>query len=243
MNHNSSQERDLKRLLIIPARGGSKRIPGKNMVDVCGRPIINYAIKAAIASELFEEILVSSDDDEILNYAKSIKSISTSKRPSELSGDHATIFSTLKHEYNQKKKFGKNFDEVWLLSATACLIDREDLVGLSSNFINSKSAVAMLGVTEYEVPVQWAMYIDKNGKLRSVDYTSFGQRSQDLEKFYHDAGCLAVFSPTVFEYYESGLPEGEFEPYVLDRSRAVDIGNPEDLELVRALMSFKKKLL
>lgn len=243
MNQESSPEKNPKRLLIIPARGGSKRIPGKNLVDVCGRPIINYAINAAVASELFEEILVSSDDEEILNYAKSIKGISTSKRPSELAGDHATIFSTLKHEYNQKKKFGKKFDEVWLLSATACLINSDDLLGLSSHFINSKSAVAMLGVTEYEVPVQWAMSIDRNGKLRSLDFSSFGNRSQDLEKFYHDAGCLAVFSPTVFEYYESGLPEGEFEPYVLDRSRAVDIDNPEDLELVRALMSFKKKLL
>ena len=242
MNQESFPEMDPKRLVIIPARGGSKRIPGKNLVDVCGRPIINYAIEAAIASELFEEILVSSEDEEILNYAKSIKSISTSKRPKHLAGDHATIFSTLKHEYNLKRKLGKNYDEIWLLSATACLINTNDLVGLSAQFLNSKTAMAMLGVTEFEVPVQWAMSIGENGKLKSLDFASFGNRSQDLEKFYHDAGCLAVFSPTVFEDYENGLPEGEFEPYVLDRSRAVDIDNPEDLELVRALMSLKKTL-
>jgi CMP-N-acetylneuraminic acid synthetase len=87
------------------------------------------------------------------------------------------------------------------------------------------------------------MSIDEYGKLRSLDFDSFGNRSQDLKKFYHDAGCLAVFSPSVFESFEQGVPEGAFEPYILDRSRAVDLDYPEDLEIVRALMSLKNKLL
>jgi pseudaminic acid cytidylyltransferase len=236
-------EKNPKRLVIIPARGGSKRIPGKNLAEVCGRPIISYVIETAISSELFEEILVSSDDDEILNYAKGFGNITTSKRPKELAVDHSTIFSVLKHEHNLKKKLGKIFDEVWLLSATACLLDRDDLLGLSTQFLSSKTAKAMLAITEYEVPVQWAMSIDEAGKLRSLDFDSFSNRSQDLKKFYHDAGCLAVFSPSVFESFEQGVPEGEFEPYILDRSRAVDLDYPEDLEIVRALMSQKNKLL
>ena len=243
MNQESFSEKNPKRLVIIPARGGSKRIPGKNLVDVCGRPIISYAIDTAVSSALFEEILVSSDDEEILNYTKSFGGVTTSKRPKELAGDYATIFSTLKYEYNLKVQIGKNYDEVWLLSATACLLDRDDLLGLSTQFLSSKTAKAMLAITEYEVPVQWAMSIDEHGKLRSLDFDSFGNRSQDLKKFYHDAGCLAVFSASVFESYEEGVPEGEFEPFILDRSKAVDIDYPEDLELVRALMSQKNKLL
>ena len=243
MSQEDVRERSPKRLVIIPARGGSKRIPRKNLVDVCGRPIINYAINTAISSELFEDILVSSDDEEILNYAKNIENISISKRPRELAGDHATIFSTLRHEYNIKKNLGKNYEEIWLLSATACLLSKDDLVGMSKHFLRSKTTTAILGVTEYEVPVQWAMFIDEHGKLKSLDFASFGSRSQDLGKFYHDAGCLAVFSPSVFEDYANAVPEGQFEPYVIDRNRAVDIDNQEDLELVRALKFYEERLL
>ena len=243
MNQADVRERNPKRLVIIPARGGSKRIPRKNLVDVCGHPIINYAINTAISSELFEDIVLSSDDEEILNYANNFEEISISKRPRELAGDYATIFSVLRHEYNIKKNHGKNYDEIWLLSATACLLSKDDLVGMSKHFMRSKTTKAMLGVTEYGVPVQWAMFIDEHGKLKSLDFASFGNRSQDLGKFYHDAGCLAVFSPSVFEDYENAVPEGHFEPYVLDRNRAMDIDNQEDLELVRALMSYKERLL
>ena len=101
----------------------------------------------------------------------------------------------------------------------------------------------MLAVTEYEVPVQWAMSIDQNNKLKTTDFTSFRNRSQDLEKFYHDAGCLAVFSPEVFDMYSDGIPDGNFDPYILDRNRAIDIDNHKDLELVRALVSYKNKLI
>lgn len=235
-------EKNPQRLAIIPARGGSKRIPGKNLVDICGFPIINYPIKTAIASNLFHEILVSSDDEEILNHVKKLGDISTSQRPKELSGDHATIYSTLRHEYTLKKKNGIIYDEVWFISATACLVNEDDFFELSIAFQNSTAATSMLAVTEYEVPVQWAMSINDQGKLKTLDFASFKNRSQDLEKFYHDAGCLAVFSASLLDTYVEGVPNGEFEPYILNRSRAVDIDYPEDLDLVRALMSGKKKL-
>lgn len=232
-----------KRLLIIPARGGSKRIPGKNMIDVCGSPIIKYPIETALESKLFQEILISSDDNEILDYVKKYENISTSKRPKELAGDHSTIFSTLKHEYLQKKNLGISYDEIWLLSATACLVSKEDLLGLSATYQQLAMPEAILAVTEFEVPVQWAMSIGDTGKLKSFNFDSFGLRSQDLEKTYHDAGCLAVFSPDVFENYDQGIPEGIFYPYILNRNRSVDIDNFEDIELVRAFMTIKNKSL
>lgn len=241
-----TNEKDIReipnRLVIIPARGGSKRIPRKNLVDVCGSPIINYSLGTAISSRLFREILVSSDDQEIINHVRTLGNISTSKRPTELSGDYATVFSVLKHEYEIKKELGISYDEIWLLSATACLLGEENLIRLAAAFRNSQTASAMLAVTEYEVPLEWAMSIDDKGKLRSLDFESFKRRSQDLNKFYHDAGCLAVFSPSVFEDYEDGIPEGQFEPFILERNLAVDIDSQQDLELVRALMARKKNL-
>ena len=231
-----------KRLAIIPARGGSKRIPGKNLVSVCGSPIIRYPIKTAIASGLFHEVLVSSDDAKILDFANKVGNVTISQRPKELSGDYSTIFSTLKYEYLLKKKLGIRYDEIWLLSATACLINKSDLVSISIAFQRLDSPKAMLAVTEYEVPVKWAMSIDQGGKLKSIDFVSFGNRSQDLEKFYHDTGCLAVFSPEVFDDYVDGIPDGSFDPYIIDRNRAIDIDNAQDLELVRALMTYKDEL-
>jgi CMP-N-acetylneuraminic acid synthetase len=243
MSQANFTSRNPRRLAIIPARGGSKRIPGKNLIDICGFPIIDYPIKTAIASKLFQEILVSSDDEVILNHVMKLGNVSTSKRPKELSGDFTTVYATLRHEYLLKKQNRNSFDEIWLISATACLIDEIDLSGLAKAFKNSKTAASMLAVTEYEVPVQWAMSIDKHGRLKSLDFASFKIRSQDLEKFYHDAGCLAVFSPSVFDTYEEGVPEGEFEPYILSRGKTVDLDYPEDLDLVRALVSQKQKLL
>lgn len=228
-----------KRLVIIPARGGSKRIPNKNMVDVCGSPIIRYPIETAIASNLFHEVLVSSDDAKILEFVSKIGKITLSQRPKEHSEDHSTIFSTLKHEYLLKKKQGINYDEVWLLSATACLIHKSDLINISNAFQNLDSPKAMLAVTEYEVPVRWAMTIDQSGKLKSQDFVSFRNRSQDLEKFYHDTGCVAVFAPDVFDIFLDGIPDGNFDSYILDRNRSIDIDDFQDLELVRALMAYK----
>lgn len=242
MNKKGS-EAFLKRLLIIPARGGSKRIPGKNLIDVCGSPIIRYPIEAAITSGLFDEIVVSSDSDEILSFANKVGNITISKRPDGLSEDFSTIFSTLKYEYLLKNKNGFKFNEIWLLSATACLLGKSDLVSASNAFLNLGSSKAMLAVTEYEVPVQWAMSLDQNNKLKTTDFTSFRNRSQDLEKFYRDAGCLAIFSPEVFNLYNDGVPDGSFDPHILDRNKAIDIDNYQDLELVRALMAYKNSLI
>ena len=130
-----------------------------------------------------------------------------------------------------------------MLSATACLLSKSDLVSASTAFQNLVFPKAMLAVTEYEVPVQWAMSVDQNNKLKNTNFGSFIIRSQDLEKFYHDAGCLAIFSPEVFDPYNDGVPDGGFDPYILDRNRAIDIDNYQDLELVRALVAYKNSLL
>jgi N-acylneuraminate cytidylyltransferase len=187
--------------------------------------------------------LVSSDDEKILRHAESIGGVTTSIRPLELSDDHSPIYSTLKYEVEQKERLGQFFDEVWLISATACMISSIDLIKLALEFENKSGSNSMLAVTEYEVPIQWAMTINEVGRLNSLDFASFRVRSQDLEKYYHDAGCLAVFLPSVFQNYPEGIPEGNFDPFVLDRGKAIDIDYPVDLEFAEALLLIRKKLL
>ncbi len=231
-DHNETS----KRIAIIPARGGSKRIPGKNLAKVNGSPIIDYVIGTAIDTKIFGTILVSSDDESILEHASSIKGVSVNRRPDNLSDDLSTVYSVLHYEVNRLSKEGRLFEEVWLLSATACLLQVTDLLKMAEVFNQNLQIDSLLGVTEYDVPIQWAMNINEKGKLSSTDYKSFINRSQDLVKYYHDAGCIAAFRRNVFAKYSDGVPEGEFHAFVLDREKGLDIDYPSDLILAEALL-------
>lgn len=227
------------RIVVIPARGGSKRIPRKNMRQILGRPIIEYPISAAISSKLFSMILISSDDDEILKHTSKIDGVSVSRRPDSLSGDEASVYSVLRYEKDRLNQEGFFYDEIWLLAATACLLEPIDLITMALTFDQNKSIQALLGVTEYQVPIQWAMAINSNSQLTSLDFTSFHRRSQDLDKFYHDSGCLAAYRSNVFDEFLDGVPEGGFHAFNLDPNKGLDIDHPADLILAEALMNIR----
>ena len=241
LSDNSLDSR--KRLAVIPARGGSKRIPGKNLIEIGGQPIINYAINAALNSNLFQKILISSDDHLIIEHAKNFRNLSVNKRPSELSNDQAPVYATIKYEYEREILSGSFFDEVWLISATACLLEPLDLRRMALQFQSYPIKNAILGVTEYPVPVQWAMEINEFGNLDSLDFDSFQKASQNLKKYYHDTGCLAAFLPNAFSLFPNGIPQGNFAPFIIEKHKAIDIDNPEDLKLAEALLHLSQRSL
>ncbi len=225
-----------KRIAIIPARGGSKRIPGKNLARVSGKPIIDYPITTALDSSLFDTVLVSSDDEAILDHASAIPGVSTNVRPSKLADDMSTVYSVLSYEVQRLTETGRVFDQVWLLSATACLLEVNDLLMMAEFLDQDLLIESLLGVSEYQVPIQWAMSLKQDGKLASIDFESFLNRSQDLVKYYHDAGCVAAFRNQVFKKHLEGIPEGEFHAFVLDPNKGLDIDHPWDLILAEALL-------
>lgn len=229
-----------KRIAIIPARGGSKRIPGKNLARISGVPIIDYPIRTAIDSHLFDSVLVSSDDSAILDHVSVMSGVSTNRRPKALSDDFSTVYSVLRYEVERLRENGQEFDEVWLLSATACLLEVTDLLKMSEFLDQDLSIESLLGVSEYQVPIQWAMSLKQDGKLASIDFKSFLNRSQDLVKYYHDAGCIAAFRNQVFQKHLEGVPEGEFHAFVLDPNKGLDIDHPADLILAEALLSTRE---
>jgi CMP-N-acetylneuraminic acid synthetase len=237
----SSRNETPKRIAIIPARGGSKRIPGKNLAKVNGSPIIDYVITTAIESKIFSTVLVSSDDENILKHSLSIQGVSANQRPERLSDDLTSVYSVLHYEVNRLIRAGIVFEEVWLLSATACLLEVTDLLRMAEVFDQDLQIDSLLGVTEYDAPIQWAMNINNDGKLSSTDFKSFLNRSQDLVKYYHDAGCIAAFRKTVFAKYADGVPEGEFHAFELDREKALDIDYPSDLILAEALLIARER--
>jgi CMP-N-acetylneuraminic acid synthetase len=234
---------DIRRLAVIPARGGSKRIPKKNLIQICGRSMIDYILESAIKSKLFDKIVVSSDSTEILDHMKNFPEVMPKLRPEFLSNDHAEVYSVIKYEAEREFTNSGKYDEVWLLSATACLFLENDLIQIAKDIQTlTRNGFPILGVTEYEVPVQWAMQIDKSGNLKSVDFEAFVMRSQDLSTFYHDAGCLAIFPSQVFSEFKNGVPEGNFKPYILNRNIAIDVDSLTDLEIVEAILAKRLNL-
>ncbi len=115
-----------RRLVIVPARAGSKRIPNKNIYEIANKPIILHSLEILIGSELFDSILVSSDSHAILDICKPLGVNASNLRPEYLSTDEATLAEVLQYEAKKAESRGETFDEIWFYSATACLLEKTD---------------------------------------------------------------------------------------------------------------------
>jgi N-acylneuraminate cytidylyltransferase len=175
-----------KKLCIIPARGGSKRIPRKNIKDFLGKPIIAYSIEAALQSQLFDEIMVSTDDDEIAKVAEEYGAIVPFFRSNETSNDFATTFDVIKEVIREYKALGKDFDYVCCIYACAPFVVSEKLKN-SFRLLIEKKYDTIFPVMPFSFPIQRALKQESN--TVHYYYPDFAlTRSQDLEKSYHDAG-------------------------------------------------------
>lgn len=179
----------MKAICIIPARGGSKRIPRKNIKDFLGKPIIAYSIEAALQSGLFDEVMVSTDDIEIATIAKQYGAKVPFMRSANTSNDYATTKEVLVEVLNQYQKIGQRFEIVCCLYATAPFVTPENLQECCSQI--GENYDAAFTMVRYSYPVQRALRLE-NGfvKMREPEYKS--SRSQDLEPIFHDAGQFYI---------------------------------------------------
>lgn len=178
----------MKNLAIIPARGGSKRIPRKNIKDFLGKPIIAYSIEAALNSGLFEEVMVSTDDDEIAKIALKYGATVPFMRSKNNSDDYATTMDVINEVLNNYKEIhGKNFQYACCIYPTAPLIGIKHLqLGFSKLIENNFTSV--FPVVTFSYPVWRGLSIDDNGKTSMIWPEFINSRSQDLQMVYHDAG-------------------------------------------------------
>ena len=225
----------MKRLAIIPARGGSKRIPNKNIRDFSGQPMITHVLSAARASGLFATMHVSTESDSIRDVVTQFGFPPDFPRPVELADDYTPIMPVLRHAVKEYINRGVYFDEVWLLMACAPLIKAEDLCGAATLFQQAGSAQPLLAVSEYPAPIEWAFSRRKNGVLTPVHAGMFAVRSQDLEKRYFDAGSFAVFPAVRVIESEGAGSDIDFIGYVLPKGTAIDIDDEEDWQLAEAV--------
>lgn len=229
----------MKRLAIVPARGGSKRIPNKNIRDFCGRPMITHVLGAARDSDLFSVIHVSTESESIRAVAADFGLPPDFPRPDELAGDHTPIMPVLRFVAEEYAKRGEHFDEIWLLMACAPLVDAQDLEKAATQFREAGSRQPLLAVSEYPAPIEWAFSRGANGALTPVQAGMFAVRSQDLERRYFDAGSFAVFpAACVLESRGAGSDSG-FIGYALPKGTAIDIDDEQDWQLAEAIYSVR----
>lgn len=175
------------RLALIPARGGSKRIPRKNIRDFCGRPIIAWSIGAALDSGCFDQVWVSTDDEEIAQVARAAGAEVPFMRPAALSDDHAGTIAVVRHAIEWQRAHGRPADAVCCLYATAPFVGAADLRrGLEQ--LETSGADFAFTATRYPFPIQRALRVDAQGRVAMFQPEHFATRSQDLEEAFHDAG-------------------------------------------------------
>lgn len=218
----------VKSIAIIPARGGSKRIPRKNIKNFLGKPIITYSIEAALKADVFDEVMVSTDDTEIAEIAQKYGAKIPFFRSSELSNDMAMTAPVLIEVLNEYKKLGQNFEYICCIYPCAPFVTFQRLKE-AMNILKNNDCDSTLPVVKFSYPPQRCLVI-KDGKAQMLYPENYNVRSQDLESYYHDAGqfyCLKSESLIREERLYCGITL----PIILDESEVQDIDTEEDWKI------------
>lgn len=218
----------MKVLAIITARGGSKRIPRKNIKEFCGKPIMAYSIDAAKDSGAFDAVMISTEDEEIAEIGKKYGAEVPFYRSEETASDYATTTDVLMEVLDEYDKRGQHFDVACCIYPTAPFITANRLKEAVDTLLAS-DADTIIPVVGFSYPPQRAFVIEE-GKLVFKFPENLAARSQDLEKHYHDAGQFYVFKTDAFRKNKN-LLLGNILPLVLDEMEVQDIDTEEDWRL------------
>ncbi|HDU8578784.1 TPA: pseudaminic acid cytidylyltransferase [Vibrio diabolicus] len=226
------------KVAIIPARGGSKRIPRKNIKAFHGKPMIAYSIEAAIASGCFDKVIVSTDDTEIAVVAEAHGAYVPFLRPADISDDYATTMDVMAHAIHWCQNEGWDIDAVCCLYATAPFVLPRDLQQ-GYALLQGEGVQFAFSATSFPFPIQRAIKLDSDGSVSMFSPENEQVRSQDLEEAYHDAGQFYWGKTRAFlEKYSIFSPHSK--AVLLPRNRVQDIDTPEDWELAESLFSVLK---
>lgn len=224
-------------IAIIPARGGSKRIPRKNIKLFHGRPIISYSIEAALKSGLFEKVIVSTDNEEIKSISEKYGAIVPFKRPKKLSDDFTGTHEVIKHAV--KKLIAKNFqfDFACCIYATAPFISKRDLFE-GFKIIKNKKYKSVFAATDFSYPIQRSFFMEDDG-VKMFFPENYEKRSQDFKKAYHDAGQFYWSSKEDWLDEAPKLDKNCF-PVTIPSWRVQDIDNIDDWNRAENIFELKK---
>lgn len=228
----------MRKIAIITARGGSKRIPRKNIKEFCGKPILAYSIEAAIKSGLFDTVMVSTDDEEIAGVASQYGAEVPFYRSERTANDFATTNDVLLEVLEEYKNRGEHYDIGCCIYPTAPFVTAEKLRDAMKRMEES-DADTLIPVVAFSYPPQRAMIV-KEGRL-VFEYPQYlDSRSQDLEPHYHDVGQFYLFRTEAFRQNRK-LMLGDILPYVVSELEVQDIDNQTDWEIAEIKYRFMKE--
>ncbi|WP_219017771.1 acylneuraminate cytidylyltransferase family protein [Shewanella algae] len=226
-----------KVIAIIPARGGSKRLPRKNILPLGGKPLIGWTIEAAQNSAYVDDIFISTDDQEIADVARQFGINIPELRPEELSTDTATTQSVL---FYTLEKYGKDADIVVLLQPTSPFRSSDHIDQAIKSLIE-KSAFSVVSVTPCEHPPQWANTLPDNGSMKDFLHFGWGKRSQDLSEAFRLNGAIYVYDICrLLTIGEMAYREDTYA-YKMPNEASIDIDNLTDFEYAKFLVELKLK--
>ncbi|BBP43085.1 pseudaminic acid cytidylyltransferase [Thiosulfativibrio zosterae] len=224
------------KIAIIPARGGSKRIPRKNIKDFCGKPIIAYPIQAALESELFDQVVVSTDDDGIVEVAKSFGAKLPFKRPKSLADDHAATAPVIIHAIEWYESQGVEIEEVCFLYPCTPFVTAKLLQSAYAEWKSSDAAYCF-SVCEFASAPQRALKLNNDGRLESLYPQYRGARTQDLDRAFFDAGQFYFVNPDVYKK-RTPIHSPASLPYIIPKYLAHDIDTLADWQLAEMFYRF-----
>ncbi len=217
-----------KNLAVITARGGSKRIPGKNRKEFYGKPILSYSIEAALESGIFDEVMVSTEDEEIAAIARKYGANVPFYRSEKNSSDYATTVDVLLEVITAYEKVGKRYETTCCIYPTAPFITKEKLRWCYEKLLESE-VEAVIPVVRFSYPPQ-RCFVIRDGKLFYKWPQNICKRSQDLETFYHDAGQFYFMKTDILRKTKTLVPP-KTVPYLIDEMEVQDIDKIQDWEI------------
>lgn len=215
-------------IAIITARGGSKRIPNKNKRDFLGKPIMCYSIEAALSAGLFEEVMVSTDDEEIAAIAREAGANVPFMRSPDTADDFASTDDVLLEVLSEYEKRGHTFEYMACIYPTAPFITAEKLNN-AFRILIEQNASGVMPVVPFSFPPQRGMVVRK-GRLDYCYPENALKRSQDLETIYHDCGQFYFYRTEEYRAGKGDLKDG-YVPIIMPETQVQDIDNPDDWEI------------
>lgn len=219
-------------LAIIPARGGSKRLPRKNVLDLAGKPLIAWSIEAGLNSKYIDKVVVSSDYAEILAVSKKYSAESIT-RPEELASDTATTFDAIKHTIDNVEQY----DYIVLLQATSPLRDTKH-IDEAIELLESKNADAVVSVCEMDHSPLWSNTLDESLSMQGfLRDEVLNKRSQDLEKYFRLNGAIYICRTGKLLEEKSFFLKENIYAYKMNRESSIDIDEEIDFKIAEVLIN------
>ncbi|GHE80942.1 acylneuraminate cytidylyltransferase family protein [Thalassotalea profundi] len=227
-----------KILAIIPARAGSKRLPGKNSKQLCGKPLVKWTIEAAQQCESIDEIIVSTDSETIAEIAKDSGIPVPFLRPEEISGDTATAIDVVKHTIDYYQKIGRTFDYVLWLQPTSPLRSSTNIQEAIAT-LKTKSAEGVISVCECDHSPMWSNTLAQDGSMKNFlsNFVKKNPRSQALPTYYRLNGAIYIAKVEPLLAQETFFLEENLFSYVMSRESSIDIDHHLDFKLAEFLLT------